>query len=234
MDVRMAGRLNFGDQPISSFCSERYSVKSLIAAVLLWMTVSVCQADILIEVESRLLPYTSTGLVDIYASSSNDNVQSFGLKLQISGGSVDGSLTFVDPQTYDSQSHPDYIFSGNTDPSGWGSTVGVDFLTLTLGDFTLDGTDYNLTGRKLLARVQVQHTTADPGQTVDDVYTISVVDDGSTFFSDVAINFANFTSSAGNLTVITPEPSTVGLLAVCGVGLFWRLRRSGHSRHVVK
>lgn len=209
-------------------------MKSLIAAALLWLTVSVCQADLIIEVESRSLPYSSTGLVDIYASSSNDNVQSFGLKLQISGGSVDGSLTFVDPQTYDSQSHPDYIFFGNTDPLGWGSNVGVGSLTLTLGDFTFDGTDYNLTSRKLLARVQVQHTTADPGQTVGDVYTISVVDDGSTYFADSGVNFVNFTSSSGNLTVTTPEPSTVGLLAVCGVGLFWRLRRSGYSRHVAK
>jgi hypothetical protein len=213
-------------------------VKSAMIALVLIGFVSVGRADVVVEVDSTLLAPGTTGIVSIYAKPGDRSpiaLQSFGLKLQISSiaGSGAGVLNFVDPQPNDTQTQSGYLFAGNTDSGHWTSNVSLDFLTVTLGDFTADETDVDLSIRKLLARVQVQHITPHPNLTIGDVFNLSVVDDGSTVFVDADGNTKLFSSSPGNLTIITPEPSTVGLLSAGSLLMFWTLQRNSRGRLIL-
>jgi hypothetical protein len=200
-------------------------------AVVLWGLVPACRADVVLEIESTLLLPGAASLVNVYASSTaSESVQSFGLKVQISSSAVSGVLTFVDPQTYDTQAEADYLFAGNTNPANWASQVDVNFLTVTLGDFTADLGDMSLNSRRLLARLQVQHTTPHPNLTIGDIYSFSIVDDGTTYFSDMNGNLLNFSSGTGNVVIATPEPSSLWFITAGVLLTGWGLRKNSRRQ----
>jgi len=199
---------------------------------------SQCHADLIIQVQDAQLVYGSEGFIDILISSSGtDNLMNFSAVVQSSTpDNLHGGIRFVSPVIDASTitAAGGYVFLGDSSlydvatPSGFPSTeVTVSDSTASLTDVALGSTF------KLLTRLKISHHNG-VSAGVGDTFEIDFLDSSPvTSFFDAAgntlsIDVSNLsTRLTGTVTIVTPEPSTVGLLLVGVVGIAGlRLRRS--------
>lgn len=194
------------------------------------------QADLIVTVGSANIPSGGTGTVDVYVTStSNDMLGVTSLQFDISRISGASLLEFANPQSNSFLSQTNYVFAGDSfDYINSIPFFGPPFTTVTPndtvsgGDNTNDFTNVTLTTGQpyLLAALTVQSQAGAP---VGDLFSISLDPSSQFLLSDFATQVP-YTSTPGTITISpafsTPEPATWTLLISGGSFLFWWRRRT--------
>jgi len=221
----------------------RSNVFCLVALVSFFVSQAAIAATI--SVGSLALAPDGSGEVEVTVTGTSDLVNLVGYEFQIDpSAGTSSQLRFVEEDEA-FLSATNYLFSGNSAAldDGTPSTIGA-VSTTTLpddtfvgGDSTADFSNLTINGSRLLVRLAVQHDTgpADPSTTLGDTFSISLVPisgDSSAFaggssntgFVDASFNGVAFDSTGGTVSIVIPEPSSLCLLAICGLGLLQRGR----------
>lgn len=199
-----------------------------------------CFGDLIIEVQDAQIAYGGSGYVDVLISSDgSDNLAAFSADMKITTvDTANGGIRFgspvIDASTVTSPFS--YVFLGDS----FGYTViakngSFPDNDVNVSDFTSSSNNVIVgSTKRLLTRLLVTHTNgtfAAVGETFT-VEFLTPVLPGS--FTDSSLTNAVFAAAGqkytGTITIVTPEPTTGGVLFCCGVGvvLWRRLRR--HSR----
>jgi hypothetical protein len=214
------------------------------------MSISACIAIAVPPARGELIITVGDGLIDpggtlrldvgIESLSGTENLADFTLILEISpiNGTGSSSLRFVDPQSEAVLKDADYVFAMTSEAIAENDStiVAGDPPTptvVTIEDFSVDqdgdSIDVPVTGRKLLAKIDLIHLLAGEtaGAIQNDEYTISVSDD-SEFWPEFGDELS-FIGSSGTVTfaaVAIPEPGFALLLTLATGGLAVRRRRA--------
>ena len=223
----------------------RFCILILVALVSLFTSQAATAASI--SVGSLALAPDGSGEVEVTVTGSGDLVNLVGYEFQITpSAGTSSQLRFVEEDEA-FLSLPNYLFTGNSAAldDGLASSVGA-VSTTTLpddtfvgGDSTADFGNLTINGSHLLVRLAVQHDTgpADPSTTLGHAFSISLVPssgDSSAFaggtsntgFVDASFSGVDFDSTGGEVSIVIPEPSSLCLLAICGLGLLHRGRKN--------
>jgi hypothetical protein len=197
-----------------------------------------CHADLIIQVQDAQLAYGSEGFIDILISSSGtDNLMAFSAVVQITTpDKVHGGIRFVSPVIDAStiSASGGYVFLGDSSLYDVAAPSGFPDSSVTVSDSTASSNDVVLgSTQKLLTRLKISHNGNSAA--VGDTFAITFQSTTPTEFFDAAGAITNtplpFDGSSvftGTVTIVTPEPSTVGLLLFGSVGfagLRFRRRR---------
>jgi hypothetical protein len=194
-----------------------------------------CHADLIIQVQDAQLAYGSEGFIDILISSTGTD-HLFGFSAVVKNTTPDyvhGGLLFVSPIIDAStiSASGGYVFLGDSSGYDVAATGGFPSTEVTVSDST-DVNPYVALGSttRLLTRLKIWHNGNSAA--VGDTFQISFLDAaGSTLFVDdsgIALSFDGSSDFTGTVTIVTPEPSTVGLLLFGSLGfaaLRFRRRR---------
>lgn len=200
----------------------------------LWLSATNAHADFMITVGGLNLVEGGTGTLDVLIESNSlggTPLSLFNMRFEITpAGGTPTRLEFTDPQPDSQLTEAGYVFSGNSFDFDNGLPVGavnsttVPNDTFFGGDSTSSGTNVNVSGPLLLARLQVTALTgAPPGG--DDTFTIHLLTSGSEFsaFNDAgALVPQDFQSLDGTVTIIaSPVPLPSGLVLALTGALSW-------------
>jgi len=193
------------------------------------------QAALILSYSGGTVQAGGSGTLDVFVSSdadmlTPDNLASFSAHFVISPVSGSG-LQFSDPQSDEQLADISYIFYGDSLASLFNIPVGtvsllppkVDYIG---GDGTVSPAGVNLdssSGSFLLFRLNLDAALASVGS----MFTVSLINDGSTSFLDSAnAEIALVPSSFNGFTVTAvPEPSTGSMLLLASIGTAWYRRR---------
>lgn len=210
------------------------------------------RADFLISFDANTdIAPGSTGYVNVYISSTNVLPQplqntAFEFRITTAGATRLEFMNSPAPASDPALSNTNYVFVGdsysliNNEPVGAASTTTVPNDTFIGGDLTNSGSNVSVgTTARLLAMLPVTAATALP-PTLGNTFTISLIPSsgsgfvGNTGFGDASLNFADFISGTGNVTIAAvPEPGTLVLVGL-GVGVSflggWRRAQRARAR----
>jgi hypothetical protein len=185
-----------------------------------------CHADLIIQVQDAQLAYGAEGFIDILISSTGtDNLTGFSAVIENStADTVHGGIKFVSPVIDAStiSASGGYVFLGDSSFYDVAATGGFPSTEVTVSDST-SVNPYVVVGSttKLLTRLKISHNGNSAA--VGDTFQISFLDAHvSTLFVDDLGNSLSFDGSSdftGTVTIVTPEPSTVGLLLFGSLGI---------------
>lgn len=188
--------------------------------------------EIIVNILDAQISAGETGFVNVMVESdSSENLDLFQYKFRISGvGANVGGLRFLSPQLSSEVSAPNYIHSG--DSGGFISVAqnGPQFDEVLGGDFTSSFAGTELSSERLFAQLDIEHIlpTGTPSSAASsDQFSISLIDDGDTFFSDSAFNTLAFSSTGDGqveVVVAVPEPGSGGLLLL-STAVLMQIRR---------
>ncbi|GAB5441858.1 MAG: hypothetical protein Fues2KO_22070 [Fuerstiella sp.] len=211
-------------------------------------------ADVIVDVQDALITADGTGFVNVLISSnanpsSPDDVDFASYEFLIENvGTPSSALEFVLPPDLSEDSDSDYLFFGDSfgiDYDSFNSTTA----TYIGSDGTGSGTGVSLdssSGDRLLVRLDLQHTLG-PGQSaamaVGEQFRITLQNSLDTYFDDPSFNpisvdadSYNSSGTGGGLITVSasssaavPEPSSWAVLALGGIALAVRRRRSGSA-----
>lgn len=184
-----------------------------------------CQAALVIEVQDQLLTSGGLGFVDVFIySTGTDFLNSASYTVEIRKFSGEGTLRFQPTATQSNSEQADgnYLFAGDVNPLNFSAfRKDPDVLQLAGGDATSSGDDVVLDGtNRLLARLEIEHEIPDEGKdTATGVFHVFFIDNLSNEFinttdEDVTIDQRSYTDF-GTITVAptaVPEPTSVALL----------------------
>ena len=211
---------------------------SACAGLLLLLAFSTtCFGDLIIEVQDAQIAYGGSGYVDVLISSDgSDNLAAFSADLKITtADTANGGIRFgspvIDASTVTSPFS--YVFFGDsigytvnpTNGSFPDNEVNVSDATSSFTNVTVDST------KRLLTRLLVTHTGG-TFAAVGETFTVGFL--SGDFLDDSFLTGPGLAAAGqkytGTITIVTPEPTTGGVLLCGGVGvvLWRRLRR--HSR----
>jgi hypothetical protein len=191
-----------------------------------------------VSVGNLALAPGATGSLNVLiqsTSGSGDNLDSFGFDIRITT-SGQTRLQFT-PTQVDPFTNTSYVFFGNSSDQFFGASLGtVSQQTVPNdkyvgGDGTMSGSVHVGSTAALLMSLRVTAATAAPPVNGDS-FTISLVNDSSTFFK-LGSNSIAYTSQAGTVTITSgstvPEPSSLVQGAVAGAVALavWLGRRRG-------
>lgn len=196
-----------------------------------------CHADLIIQVQDAQLAYGSEGFIDILISSNGtDNLLGFSAVIENStADTVHGGVKFVSPVIDAStiSASGGYVFLGDSSGYNVAATGGFPATEVTVNDNAAVN-PYVVLGSttKLLTRLKISHNGN--SSAVGETFQISFLNAHvSTSFVDEFGNSLSFDGSSdftGTVTIVTPEPSTVGLLLFGSVGFAGlRFRRRGRQ-----
>lgn len=215
-----------------------------------WVSVATmvpCEAAIVLDIRDTTIRAGGVGAIEIYARSTDeDRILAASYRIRITpiddiGGDMEflpGSNSSLDlRQRPDEHNDPSYLFFGRADGSTYSAIRQVDTQQLVGSDSTSDFGDVVLTtAERLLARVELQHTTS-PLSPSSGRYQVSIIEDpAQTSFVDINFNTLTIDPTSYDLTnspsfgsgivrvVAIPEPASLVALAVFG-GLV-----TGHRR----
>lgn len=212
----------------------------LCACAGLWLVLALsttCFGDLIIEVQDAQIAYGGSGYVDVLISSDgSDNLAAFSANMKITtadtaNGGIRFSSPVIDASTVTSPFS--YVFFG--DSSGYLVTpqngLSLPDKEVNVSDFTSSSNNVTVdTTRRLLTRLLVTHTGG-TFAAVGETFTVEFLSGDFLDNSSSETGLANAGNKyTGTITIVTPEPTTGGVLFCCGVGvvLWRRLRR--HSR----
>ena len=211
---------------------------TLAVAAALWWGAASARADFIISVQYLTLNPGASGYVDVFVSSNNnDTLSATSLTFQITtaGQTLLAFTSSPSPSADPTFARSSYVFFGNSSdqassfPFGTASPTpggpGNNNDQFSGGDSTNDFGFVTIGSTpQLLAMLPVTTATLLPPN-AGDRFTVSV-SSANTSLLDQNFNPVSFSSTSGEVTCSTPEPSCVALsLASAGIALGWYRRR---------
>jgi hypothetical protein len=211
---------------------------SILAGIVLIGFAPAAKADLIVSAADITLAPDSTGFLEVLIRSTpgTPRLDIFGVEFRIQTVVGIHRLEFVDPPSDAQLVDPSYIFAGDSAAATAGAPSGIisSFLvpqdTYLGGDGTLSGAGVDVPSTdRLLVRLELTTVTA-LRPVAGDVFSISLVSSGNTFFRDPAFNDIDFLSVPGTVTIVgaptavVPEPSSILLFAIGGCVLLGRFR----------
>ena len=200
---------------------------------------STAQAALIVEVQSSSIVAGGTGFADVLIySNGSDNVTLATYTFSITPVSPTlGSLVFSNPQDEtEDETEANYIFAGDSSGMATSFNTGNTFTGL---DSTLSSSGVTVTGDKLLlVRLDLQHVLGF-GQTIEEAigeqFLISMNHPSFvTFFTASSGDTVTITGNSPNVVTVVPEPTSLALLGVTGIGFALRRRRRSSKSAVVR
>jgi hypothetical protein len=187
------------------------------------VTAPAARAGFTVTIGSAQIGAGQTGTVDVMISGGPElldfYVAEFQFRITPVGSGATGGLRFTDPQAVSYVNDPAYVFAGNSLALSRSVTTTLTAAdTLTIGDSTADFAGVDVSGGRLLARLEFAAAAAAAGST----YRVELVGSASQF-QDPSFNGVPFQAVSGVVSVSgTPDVSAVPAprgLALAATGL---------------